>query len=173
MLREAVTEAARRIEVREAVAGIYAQLQREIDVRRPRCDASGRCCRFESFGHRLYVTTMELAAFTAGMAPAGRPPVSAGTGWDGSGCPFQVEGLCSVRSIRPFGCRIFFCDATSDQWQQVQYERFHARLKQLHDELGVPYRYIEWRAALTELGLASPSPAKSRGTRLSLPQLPL
>ena len=116
---------------------------------------------------------MELAAFTAARALAAQPQASAGRDWDGSGCPFQVEGLCSVHSIRPFGCRVFFCDATSDDWQHAQYERFHAQLKQLHDELAVPYRYMEWRAALAELGLASPSMAPSPGKRLSLPQLPL
>ena len=49
---------------------------------------------------------------------------------------------------------MFFCDATSTDWQNETYERFHARLKRLHEELGVPYRYVEWRQALRELGLS-------------------
>lgn len=166
-------EASRRAGVREAVGRIYALLQREIDARKPRCDASGRCCRFESFGHRLYVSTIELAAFAAGLEPAAHPARAAEGTWDGSGCPFQVEGLCSVHSIRPFGCRVFFCDATSDDWQHDIYEQFHAQLKQLHDELGVPYRYIEWRAALAELGLPGHSTPHTGRKGLSLPQLRL
>jgi Fe-S-cluster containining protein len=148
--RQHVLDAAGRPDVREAVGRVYADLQREIDERRPVCVVSGRCCRFEEFGHRLYVTTLELAVFSHGLAttPARREP------WDGTGCPFQERKLCGVHAIRPFGCRMFFCDATSTDWQNQAYERFHARLKALHEELGVPYRYVEWRAALKMLGIA-------------------
>ena len=107
-----------------------------------RLAVSGRCCRFEEYGHRLYVTTLELAAFVAAMGER-----SDGA-WDGTGCPYQRSKLCTVHAIRPFGCRMFFCDATSTQWQNDAYERFHARLKALHAELNVPYFYVEWRAAL-------------------------
>jgi Fe-S-cluster containining protein len=136
------------------VARVYEELQRDIDARRPLCMASGRCCRFEEFGHRLYVTTLELAAFVADL------PEQAGTrDWDGTGCPYQVNKLCSVHAIRPFGCRVFFCDATSTQWQSERYERFHADLKRLHEALNVPYLYVEWRSALVALGLAGETAA--------------
>ena len=175
MLKEAVEAAAGRTEVRDAVAGVYTDLQREIETRRPVCKTSGRCCRFEEFGHRLYVTTMELAAFCHDLAysrPLASPPAS-DVPWDGSGCPFQVGGLCSVHAIRPFGCRIFFCDATATGWQNEQYERFHTRLKRLHEELAVPYFYVEWRLALRTLGLhPEPSPSRAKAG-LSLGQLRL
>jgi len=67
---------------------------------------------------------------------------------DGAGCPFQVAKMCGVHAIRPFGCRVFFCDETSTQWQNEAYETFHQRLKKLHEELDVPYFYVEWREAL-------------------------
>ena len=95
------------------------------------------------------VTTIELAAFVYELETRPRGPSS----WDGTGCPFQVSGLCGVHAIRPFGCRIFFCDATSTQWQHEQYERFHAELKKLHQSLDVPYFYVEWRQALEALAL--------------------
>jgi hypothetical protein len=63
--------------------------------------------------------------------------------------------LCSVHTIRPFGCRIFFCDATATDWLAEQYERFHARIRRLHEELAVPYFYVEWREGLRAAGLAS------------------
>src|SRR4051812_30294572 len=99
-LREAVERAATREEARAEVAALYAQLQGEIDQRRPRCVMSGRCCHFEAFGHRLYVTTVELAAFLhehrdrhsasgKSASPSVRP-------WDGTGCPFQSDRLCGV-----------------------------------------------------------------------------
>ena len=159
--RQLVLEAADRTDVREAVGRVYADLQCEVDQRRPVCVASGRCCRFEEYGHRLFVTTLELAAFVHGLPEftsrdRGLPSAT----WDGTGCPFQARKLCGVHAIRPFGCRMFFCDATSTDWQNQAYERFHARLKSLHEELGVPYRYVEWRAALGMLGVATPAAPK-------------
>jgi Fe-S-cluster containining protein len=161
-LKELVQAAAGRAEVRDAIAALYADVQREIDRRKPVCKTSGRCCNFDQFGHRLYVTTMELATFVWNQ-PAPAPS-------DPSTCPFQLAGLCSVHAIRPFGCRVFFCDATAQQWQNEQYEQFHARLRQLHDQLDVPYRYVEWRAALAELGLGG---CAEPINRLSLGQLRL
>jgi len=58
-----VREAGERRDVREAVEGIYLELGKELEKRKPLCAVSGRCCRFEEYGHRLYVTTMELGAF--------------------------------------------------------------------------------------------------------------
>jgi Fe-S-cluster containining protein len=147
-----VEEVARRPEVLEAVSRLYADVQREIDSRKPVCVMSGRCCRFEEYGHRLFVTTVELAAFVHDLRQreTNSPPHS----WDGSGCPFQSNKMCGVHAIRPFGCRMFFCDATSTEWQNGQYEQFHARLRRLHEELNVPYFYVEWRLALGALGLS-------------------
>lgn len=152
-LRKAVREAAGRPEVSEAVGRIYRELQEEIDQRKPVCVISGRCCRFEEYGHRLYVTTLELAAFVKGLSDLSSTgaPVSRST--DLGGCPFQIKKLCGVHAIRPFGCRVFFCDETATDWQHEQYKKFHARLRSLHEELGVPYFYMEWRAALEALGL--------------------
>jgi len=147
-LFEAVYRAAGREEVRCAVQQIYDELQQAIDVRKPLCNTSGRCCRFEEFGHRLYVTTIELAKFVYDLQVGSAKPQAAG---DENGCRFQISGLCGVHAIRPFGCRIFFCDATATQWQQDQYEQFHARLKHLHEMLYVPYFYVEWRSALAML----------------------
>lgn len=142
-LKTSVIQAARRPEIRAAVEDLYAVVQREIDARKPLCVISGKCCRFEEYGHRLFVTTIELAAFIhfVSVMPGG---------WDGLGCPFQKNKLCSVHQVRPFGCRMFFCDPTSSEWQNGQYERFHADLKRLHESLDVPYFYVEWRQALRE-----------------------
>ena len=143
---------AARDDVRVAIANVYHALQDAIDLRRPVCSSSGRCCRFEEYGHRLFVTTMEMAAFLSQSNRSLDPP-----GWNGIGCPFQLNGLCDVHPIRPFGCRIFFCDETSTAWQAEQYERLHRELKRLHDDLNVPYFYVEWRDALAALALDNPS----------------
>jgi Fe-S-cluster containining protein len=143
-LAEAVLSASKRDEVRLAILRLYDDVAREIDSRRPLCAMSGRCCRFDEFGHRLYVTTLELAAFFQQLRGIANRHEAA----DPAGCPFQSGKLCTVHAIRPFGCRIFFCDATSTGWQNQVYERFHARLQRLHEELNVPYFYVEWREAL-------------------------
>ncbi len=159
--RERVMAASSRDDVTTAVYELYARVQSEIDRRKPACDASGKCCHFDSYGHRLYVTTLELAAFVHDLKTVDRPTPEAvkrpGTSLQvaqspGS-CRFQVDKLCGVHGIRPFGCRIFFCDPTAGHWQQEQYEVFHAELRQLHAKLGVDYFYVEWREALAAIKL--------------------
>ena len=156
---EIVHAAAARDDVVSAVRALYARLAARIAERKPVCVVSGRCCRFEDFGHRLYVTTAELAAFSAELSGSisGTPHPAADRlaerfeAWDGSGCPFQVNRLCQPNEIKPMGCRLFFCDSTSTRWQQEQYELFHEELKALHGSLATPYQYVEWRAALRAL----------------------
>ena len=161
VLAEAVRAAAGRAEVREAVEAVYRDVAAAVAERRPLCVISGRCCRFEDYGHRLYVTTVEMAAFLHGLEESGPSGTPLNGEWDGTGCPFQVGKLCGVHAIRPFGCRIYFCDATSTAWQQEAYEAFHGRLKQLHESLGVPYFYVEWRSALgAVLGVSSGEPVE-------------
>ena len=144
-LAKMILDAAARHEVVAAVDGVYADLQGEIAARKPVCAMSGRCCRFEEYGHRLYVTTAELAAFVTHHQQT--PAVRRRQPWDGTGCPWQLERACEVHAFRPFGCRIFFCDPSAKQWQEETYERYHRRLKLLHEQFSVPYRYVEWRLA--------------------------
>src|ERR1700678_2484525 len=158
-LSEIVHAAAVRPEVVSAVWALYARLAERIAERKPVCIASGRCCRFETFGHRLFVTAAELAAFLAEFSgqnagtrhPAADRLAARFEAWDGSGCPFQVNRLCQVHEIKPMGCRLFFCDSTSTEWQQQQYELFHEELKAILDSLALLYRYVEWRTALRAL----------------------
>ena len=151
-LREAVHAAAGRDDVRVAIHALYGLVQQEIDRRRPACQQSGRCCRFDEFGHRLYVTTIELAVFIHELRqiehsrPSSGLPIFNPVG----GCHFQQAGLCSVHPIRPFGCRIFFCDPSAERWQEEQYEQFHGQIRSIHDDLGIPYFYVEWRRAVEE-----------------------
>jgi hypothetical protein len=144
--REAVALAREREEVRRAVRNVYIALQDAIDLRRPLCAASGRCCQFEEFGHRLFVTSAEMGTFLHELGHE-LPEPSA------FGCPFQQRSdLCGVHNIRPFGCRIFFCDATSTDWQRRQYEHLHASIRSIHEQHEVPYFYVEWREAIFALG---------------------
>src|SRR5579875_59095 len=58
-----VWKAADRPEIAAAVGELYERVQREIELQKPRCEFSGRCCNFEAYGHRMYITAIELAVF--------------------------------------------------------------------------------------------------------------
>ncbi len=149
--RDEVRRAGELPQARIAIECIYEALQDAIDLQRPRCDASGRCCNFEAFGHRLFITTLEMAVFARQVDRSIAVNQSA-INRSGAGCPFQLAKLCGVHSIRPFGCRIFFCDPAASEWQSMQYERMHREIKKLHERFDVRYFYVEWREALRAVG---------------------
>ena len=66
------------------------------------------------------------------------------------GCCYQVEGLCAAHTVRPLGCRVYFCESGTEDWQQTVYEDFLSRLKAIHERFDLPYGYMEWRAGLVE-----------------------
>lgn len=163
---ESWRSACRRDEIANALHQLYAQLDQAVADYGPTCWASGKCCKFESYGHRLYVTGLEIAHFHQRLEVQGmedRLATGAGgpTGRDvpldqvrpvqlADACRYQVEGKCSVHAIRPLGCRIFFCQEGTDDWQQQTYEAFQQKLVALHESHGIPYHYMEWRAGLIE-----------------------
>jgi Fe-S-cluster containining protein len=143
----AIRAAARRSEAMAAVASLYADLDEWIEAQRPACVNRGACCRFDDFGHRLYVTTLEAAYFVALHGPNVRSPA----GVEGGGCPYQVGGLCTSREGRPVGCRVFFCAPEAKHWQGPATEWALERLRELHTRFEVPYAYVEWREVLRSL----------------------
>ncbi|HRK31181.1 MAG TPA: YkgJ family cysteine cluster protein [Tepidisphaeraceae bacterium] len=165
-LRDAVAHAAKVEALAPRLMAVYRAFQHELDQRKPRCEQSGKCCRFDEYGHLLFVTTAELAVFRESLVaeeraggnespdkPQGRLALLAAgevgrTANPGGACRYQSRNLCTVHSIRPFGCRVFFCDTTAAGWQETQYQRFHAQIKLLHEELGIQYLYVEWRQGL-------------------------
>ena len=167
MNEEKMLVARQREAVVAAVGAILAEADRDIAERKPVCKASGRCCKFEAYGHRLYVTAAELLHFAA--KEVREVTVSTTDGGNVSlpqffsaekpeGCPYQVEGLCTAREGRPLECRIYFCDENAQSWQNEVYEKYHAQLREVHERFGLPYQYVEWREGLRELmGEAEPS----------------
>jgi hypothetical protein len=130
----------RRPEVIRAMHEFYAEADREIAEQDPSCWSRGECCRFGEFGHRLYVTTLEIIYYLAtGNLP---PPVTA------DACPHSLDGRCMVRHHRPLGCRVFYCDPHAQQWQGPLTERRLTRLRAMHEELNVPYEYVDWMAVM-------------------------
>lgn len=152
---QAWRSAAQRGEVAERLRGLLDEIDLAVAGSGFACQRSGRCCKFESFGHRLYMTGLEVAWF---RRLAGDPPVTVADGGMSlpvldarrDGCPYQVDSACGVHKHRPFACRVFFCQEGSDDWQTKQYEAFQVKIKRLHEELGLPYRYMEWRQGLAD-----------------------
>ena len=126
---------------------VHALIRDQIEARGPACWASGRCCRFGAAGHRLYVTGLEAAhlVLRLGHAPTLAEVETARRRDD---CPYLIANACSVHAFKPTGCRIYFCDASAQDWQHDLCERVLAMLRSLHERRGVEYRYVEWRAML-------------------------
>lgn len=168
-LAAAVAAAAAQPELVAELASLYGEVDRAVADLGQRCDACGRCCRFSEFGHRLYVSTLELAMLVggtrAGAAPLAEEPKppptqSADVGASPCGstldehpgeCPCQQGDLCTARDRRALGCRVFSCDPVAAAAEQDLYAHFHARIQHLHNDAGVPYYYADLADALRRL----------------------
>jgi len=126
-----------------AVEGVYRHLQSQLDQTSPHCKACGQCCDFESFGHRLYLTTPELLYFNTRLAENATPirPMTGGV------CPWRVDGKCTVYAWRFAGCRIFNCTVDADLQSRLS-EDILSRMKRICQTLDLPYQYRDLRSAL-------------------------
>jgi Fe-S-cluster containining protein len=149
--------AAARPEIAATLRDLFATLDAEIAALNPTCWISGKCCKFDSYGHRLYVTALEIAWLLPQLDAPSRLRLRDSHLPELDGCPFQVAGLCSVHALRPLGCRTYFCDPAAQHWQNPLYEKFLTALRQLHDAYAIPYRYLEWRTGLAEARVCASS----------------
>ncbi len=124
----------------DELADLYRRVDRELDALDLVCLGGGTCCRFDLAGHRLYVTTLELALLTTRWPkpPASNRPMR---------CPYQHLGRCTARAARPLGCRIHFCRAPSDALEAI-YARAHRAVAAIHERHALPYAYRELTGAL-------------------------
>ncbi len=92
-------------------------------------------------------------ADSAGGLAVGVSPAAAGRvlAAIGSGCVFQKANLCGAHTIKPLGCRIYFCDRSAQDWQQDVHEMLITDLRRLHERHGIEYRYGEWRSMLRQV----------------------
>lgn len=125
---------------------IFERTAAAIVERGPACWASGRCCNFDATGHRLYVTGLETAYAIGKGAKVTSEEVAAARAR--GGCPFQEKNLCGIHAIKPLGCRVYFCDKSSELWQRELYEKMLGDIRAMHDRWEIEYRYGEWRDML-------------------------
>lgn len=145
---DALLEAAKRPDVVAAMKDFYEETDRLIAEHAATCWNKGNCCRFGEFDHRLYVTALEVCYYLA----SGRLPIPPTT----DACPHAYDGKCHARERRPLGCRVFFCDPAAQEWQGPLTEERLRCLRQLHEQLGVPYFYADWMAVLGALRVDAP-----------------
>lgn len=123
---------------------VYADLDAELPRHKFVCQASGDCCDFDAFGHRLYVTTLEAEYFfrNSPRQRANQNP---------SHCPaWGSDRLCKARQGRMLGCRTFFCSPSKSADPNEVYERYYRRVKEIHDRHGIPFRYADITAWASE-----------------------
>jgi hypothetical protein len=120
--------------VRIDLLAVYAESDAAVAAAGPRCDASGRCCRFTEYGHTLFISAFEAEILLESAPPFERPVAS-------DACPFQVAGLCTARTARPLGCRIYFCDPVYQERMREITEVAVARLKRIADQHGTGWHY--------------------------------
>ena len=151
--------------VRQQVMDVYAAVDEGVASAGPRCDSSGRCCRFTEYGHTLFISQFE-AEILLESAPAYSVPVSR------DGCPFQVEGLCTMRAARPLGCRIYFCDPSYQSRMVEITEESIARLKQIADAHDTGWHYAPLHHFLNARAQSAPGDTpNTRDSRYPLPIL--
>jgi Fe-S-cluster containining protein len=108
------------------------------------CRACGKCCDFDDFDHRLFVTTPELMYLAAKLAGEKMKPMNGGR------CPYNIDGECSIYEYRFAGCRVFCCKGDAD-FQSGLSESAVKKFKSACAEFGVPYKYLDLPKALNEL----------------------
>lgn len=150
--------------LRIAVDAVYAEVDAAVATAQPRCEASGRCCRFTEYGHTLFLSHFE-AEILLESAPPYEQPVSR------DGCPFQVENLCTARTERPLGCRIYFCDPAYEGVGEAITEAALTRLKRLADAHETGWQYAPLHVFLNEADRPNTTDTapSSDGRRRSLP----
>ncbi len=130
------------------LAVLYDSVDSAIAGYGPVCRNRGLCCRFADFGHRLYVSTVELTYFVRHARDSWRLP------GEDDACPYHHAGRCEARTFRPLGCRIFFCEPEAREWQGPEYESRLIELRRVGSRFGVAYRYVEWLSVLRDLSAA-------------------
>jgi Fe-S-cluster containining protein len=131
-----------------ALKELYEELAGDIARAAPVCQVSGRCCRFQEYGHTLFLSWAEAQVLLSEGLPAGAPI-------DEVGCPFQSGRLCTAHERRPLGCRVFFCDPNYAGVGETLSEKYITRLKRLHESHAVPWDYRPLHQFLREADSAS------------------
>lgn len=145
-------------DLRDRLLAIFSEADAAVAAAGPKCEASGRCCRFQEWGHVLFLSSLE-AEYLLENAPSYDRPASADT------CPFQVHNLCTAREPRPLGCRVYFCDPGYQETGNAITEAALTKLKSLCAEYGIEWRYAPLHHFLSQM----PKFENHGNSRIALP----
>jgi Fe-S-cluster containining protein len=141
-------------EIASRVEAIYKWLDEQIAAHQDaagKCEACGKCCDFETFGHRLFVTTPEMIYFAEKIGSEKLKKITTGKCSYQEGDPSTALGTpsrkCTVYDFRFAGCRIFCCKGDA-RFQSELTETVIKKFKALCDEFKIPYRYVDLPTAL-------------------------
>ncbi len=140
------------------VAEVYDWLDSQVESHRDlagRCEACGKCCDFESFDHKLFVTPPELAYLSANLCGENIKPMKT------SRCPYNIDSKCTIYKYRFAGCRIFCCNGNAD-FQSSLSESAIKKFKSLCSEYQVEYRYDDLPTALGNSAISGKLTVKKR-----------
>jgi len=124
-----------------AVAEVYAWIDEQTAAWPIACRACGRCCDFDQYDHRLFLTSPELIFFRRMIPAEILTPMTNGS------CPCLSAGRCSVHPMRFAGCGIFCCSAPTEAQCRLS-EQAIARFKEICESFGLPYAYVDLKTAL-------------------------
>jgi len=127
-------------EIAESVAAIYESIDLGATQAGTGCEQCGKCCNFETFGHRIFVTSPEMVYFTHNI----KEPLKSAE--DGR-CPYNIDGQCSVYEHRFATCRVFYCKGNADLQNKLT-ESAIRDLKSICEKFGITYRYTDLTTAL-------------------------
>ena len=133
----------REIEIADAVAAVYEWIDSQAHAGGVQCYRCGKCCDFENYDHRLFVSGPELIYFGVKLDGEKPKPMPAGK------CPYNINGECTVYPYRFGGCRIFFCKADKDLQNKLS-EESSDKFKSICKEFNIGYRYTDLDTALNE-----------------------
>ena len=124
-----------------AVQQVYDFIDSQTAPPENSCTACGKCCDFENFDHKLFVTSPELIYFANKNATEKIKPMQNET------CPYKENEKCTVYENRFAGCRIFSCKADKD-FQSTLTEKALSKLKSICKDFQIPYRCLDLETAL-------------------------
>lgn len=116
---------------------LYEDVDEKIAQGNHKCTNCKKCCDFTISGLSLFVTNLEFEYFRLNADEIRVPQADR--------CPYlDEESGCSVREIRPLGCRTFFCNPSDDSSLSEIYEDALARIKSFVMQNNLPYSYKLW-----------------------------
>ena len=145
-----------------AIETFYATIDSHLAAVSPYCANCGQCCNFSQYGHRLYVTTLEMLYLWSALKNWKVDRIQLQTEKLQSGiCPYQTGKNCALHAFRPSGCRIFYCKELNRQFQAEITEQALESLRSLHIQFGAVYYYadlLDWLSYSEQLTNNSSNP---------------